>query len=136
MPERSIDEGEQQRGDTRDQGGVRRDARPLLLRGRRGRLGRALDRVHEDYRVHEGEAGIAAALPAFEAVALISGHQGSAGGALVTALDRRGLDRGRGKLGPVRYGSDPRQGKADLGLGCRGSGDVSQLGWIVPRPQL
>ena len=42
--------------------------------GGAGRPRRALDRVHEDHRVHERQARIAAALPALQAVTLVGGH--------------------------------------------------------------
>jgi hypothetical protein len=54
------------------------DAWPLLLRGRGRRLRRALHRVHQHDRVHEGQPRVAAPLTALDAVALVGGQRRSA----------------------------------------------------------
>jgi len=82
-------ECQKERPDSRDQGGVRRDAgSPLLLRRGSGGLRRLLHRVHQNDGVHKGQPGIAASLPTLEAVALIGRHHRAAGGAVVSTLHR------------------------------------------------
>ena len=90
---------------------ARRSARhPRRASGRWGRRGGGsrglLHRVHEDDRVHERQARVAAPLAALEAVALVGGQRGAAGGALFAARGdaASGADArvaGRLRSGPV-----------------------------------
>src|SRR6185312_3072246 len=115
-----------QRRDTRDQGGVgvhpRRRSAARRRRGRRGRAaaGRCAQRLHEDDRVHERQAWLSPPVPAVEAVALVGRHPRAAVGAGVVGAEgghrrpdrigglllggRRGGSRGR-RLGLLRTGT-------------------------------
>ena len=90
-------------------------------------MARPLHRVHQDDRIHEGKAGVAAPVPALEAVALVGRQYSPAGRALVPGLTGGGLDMGRGghrrggwRLGLAEYGSD-------LGLGEGLGRDVGRV---------
>ena len=91
----------------------------FFLGGGGGGLARALHRVHEDDGVHEGKAGIAAPLPALEAVALVGRQHSPAGGALVA----------RAWTGEAGYGA---AGSIEVGLSSSGSRSAGAIsGWTT-----